>query len=235
MTTGIYTLSFTGTDKVYIGQSIDIENRYKSHCTALRCGKSTTKLQEAFNTYGLPSLTILLECSIDELDTNEELAIEIYNSAEGGFNTMYSSGHRSTLRGELAGNSKYTNELIIAVFMELVCSSKTHAAIEKEYGISRGALGDISRGASHKWLRDAYPDEYNILLDKVKTRRSESLTSKLGGAKTINKYPSVLSPDGQIYQVVLLRAFCREHNLNHGSFGTMLRSGKGSHKGWTIA
>lgn len=235
MTVGIYMLTFEGTDKVYIGQSIDIESRFKSHCTALRCGKSPTKLQSAFNEYGLPILTVLLECSKEELDDNEDLAIEIYNSAEAGLNTMHSSGHRSTLKGDLAGNSKYSNELVIAVFMELVYTNKTLSQIEHEYSISRGALADISRGSTHKWLKDEYPSEYDVLLAKVGTRRATSITAKLGGAKTINKYPNVLSPDGQIYQVVLLRAFCREHNLNHGPFGTMLRSGKGSHKGWTIA
>ena len=235
MTTGIYILRFNGTDSVYIGQSTNIELRYKSHCTSMRAGKSTTKLQDAYDTYGLPSIEVLLECLEEELDDNEDAAIEIFNSVKKGFNTMSSSGHRSALKGELAGNAKYSNKLIIAAFLELVYTNNTHIAIQNKYGISRGALSDISRGASHKWLKDEFPYEYDILESRKSGRRSASITNTLGGAKSLSKYPDVRSPDGTVYSVTLLRQFCREHNLNHGSFGTMLRSGKGSHKGWTIA
>ena len=51
MTTGIYQLVFKGTDKVYIGQSIDIEHRYKGHISCLQLGKGVSKLQNAYNIY----------------------------------------------------------------------------------------------------------------------------------------------------------------------------------------
>lgn len=233
MTIGIYKLNFKNTSKCYIGQSNNIELRYISHCTALKAGKASQKLQYAYNKYGIPTLEILLECSIEELDENEDLAIEIFNSVEDGFNTRYCSGHRTQLKGELAGNSKYSNELIINVFKELVFTNKTHKEIQETWGISRGAIADISRGSTHLWLKDVFPEEYAILEYKKKVRRTDSIRRSKGGAKS-GKYPLVISPEGIQYEVVHLRQFCREHNLTHGAFGEMLRGTKASYKGWKV-
>lgn len=234
MTIGIYKLVFTGTDAVYIGQSNNIELRYVSHCTSLRGGNASAKLQEAFDLYGLPTIEILIECTVDELDSLEEEAINIFDSTRKGLNTLSKFGHRSTLHGELCGNSKYSNELIIEVFMYLVTTDMKHSEIQEITGISRGALVDISSGVSHRWLEKEFPSEYAILLSKKLNRRKLSISKSKGGSKLLDKYPKVVSPGGVEYQVDILREFCRQHELNHGAFGQMLRGNVSQHKGWKI-
>ncbi len=234
MTTGIYKLKFNGTDKCYIGQSINIELRYRLHCTYLRTGKASHKLQQAFDKYGLPILEILLECDTSELDDNENAAIEVFDSVDNGFNTMSNSGHRSSLKGELTGNSKYSNELVEQVFFELVFSDKPHRHIQSEYGIGRGALSDISSCRSHVWLKDKYPAEYEILRSKIPDRKTKSIIKSRSGPALLPEYPKVVCPKGHIYKVEALREFCRLHGLNHGGFGQLLRGKIKQHKGWTL-
>jgi predicted XRE-type DNA-binding protein len=229
MTVGIYKLNFCGTNKVYIGQSIDIERRYISHKTSLKNQKSRKKLQQAYNEFGMPNLEILVECTVDELDSIEEEAIAIYDSVNNGFNAFKSFTNRQDLYGENAGNAKYSNDLIIEVFHYLVDNKLTHREIIEITGISRGALADVSSGASHSWLKNLYPAEYKLLLELKGTKRKVAKNIKTTG------YPQIISPDNIIYDIKpSLRGFCREHNLNHGSLGEVLRGHKKQYKGWKV-
>lgn len=232
MTTGIYILKFKGTDKVYVGQSTDIELRYRMHKTTLKNNKSSKKLQEAYDCYGMPVLEIIAECSIEELDILENQAIEIYDSVNNGFNTMSESGHRTILKGDMAGNSKYSNELVEEVFEYLVDNNLTHAEIIDITGISRGALADISSGISHKWLQEKYPAKYTKLIQlKGTTRKASKNNATTKGIV----YPKIMSPDGIVYNIESLRGFCKQHNLNHGALGEVLRGFRKQHKGWKVA
>ena len=75
MTCGIYKLNFNNTEKVYIGQSIDIESRFSKHKSALSRGVAAPKLQAAHTLYGIPNLEILTECAISELNSYEKETI----------------------------------------------------------------------------------------------------------------------------------------------------------------
>jgi predicted XRE-type DNA-binding protein len=180
----------------------------------------------------MPSLEVLDECALNELDACESEAIEIFDSVKNGFNTKETATHRSELFGELAGNSKYTNAQVQEVFMYLVDNVLTHREISEITGMSRGAVSDISSGTSHLWLNNIYPIEYAELLRlKGTIRRSNKMT-----AENKNKeYPLVVSPIGLVYAVQSLRGFCRQHNLNHGSFGEMLRGRRAVCSGWKLA
>jgi predicted GIY-YIG superfamily endonuclease len=232
MTIGIYILKFEGTNKVYIGQSVNIEGRYISHKTSLKCGNSPKKLQEAYNVFGTPSMEILVECTKDELNINEEEAIGIFNSANDGFNTMKSYGYSSELFGENCGNSKYTNEEVYKVFIYLIEHQElTHKDIMEKTGVSRGVISDISMCDGHKWLKEAFPDKYKTLEYLHENRRKLRRTAASRGIE----YPEVMSPEGNKYKIDSVRGFAREHGLNPNAFGRVLRGQNNSHKGWRLA
>jgi predicted GIY-YIG superfamily endonuclease len=67
MTSGIYKLKFEGTSKVYIGQSVNIEKRFKEHIRSLKNRTSAKKLLSGFDTFGHPSIVILEECKDKDL------------------------------------------------------------------------------------------------------------------------------------------------------------------------
>lgn len=84
---GIYKI-ISPTNRVYIGQSRNIRNRYKSHCRPLKGSK--TKLSRSFIKYGIENhqFEILELCDIGELDNKERHYFEVFNSIEDGLNII---------------------------------------------------------------------------------------------------------------------------------------------------
>lgn len=190
MTCGIYLLKFKGTDKVYVGQSLHIEKRFLEHLSSFRRGTSSTKLTSAYKEFGVPELLILLETSEEELFISEEEAIEIYNSVEKGFNTMCRSGGRlTTLVGEEAGGSLYSNHQITEVFFHLIDETNlySHKEIENITGVSISTIAQVSSSNTHLWLKDKYPEEYKIL-ERLLPTRKELKQSRKTSASTTAKY-----------------------------------------------
>lgn len=96
MTCGIYMIQNEVNHKIYVGQSLDVEHRWKVHKWSLNGNyHSSTHLQQAWDKYGENSFsfTLLLECEQSQLNTYEQYYIlELmtydrrvgYNSSYGG-------------------------------------------------------------------------------------------------------------------------------------------------------
>ena len=82
---GIYKIT-SPTGRVYIGQSIDIEKRFKIHQGLY--GTKSTKLERSFLKYGVENhkFKIIEECSYKDLNLKEEYWINYYNSIREGLN-----------------------------------------------------------------------------------------------------------------------------------------------------
>ena len=117
MAIGIYILIFTGTEKVYIGQSKNLELRLSQHKSLFKTGSASQKMQAAFNAYGFPTMEVLIECEESELDSLEYETIALYNSVDNGFNTRKSAGGGANLWGDLNGRAKYSNAQITDAFL----------------------------------------------------------------------------------------------------------------------
>lgn len=50
-----------------------------------------------------------------------------------------------------------------------------------------------------------------------------------------NKYPSLLSPDGKVYEVCGVPTFCKEHGLTKQLLYNVLNGKSKTHNGWTLA
>lgn len=89
---GIYKITNQNTDQCYIGQSVDVANRWKEHA---KCGLGIdtpvgNKLYAAMQQDGLSSFTfeLLEKCERNLLDEKEKQYIELYQAAEYGYNTL---------------------------------------------------------------------------------------------------------------------------------------------------
>ena len=91
---GIYKITNQLNGKVYIGQSVNIEQRWKRHKQEVKNGNKTYKLYNAIRKYGIEnfSFEVLEECLRDELNEKEIYYIKKYNS--------YCNGYNSTLGGQ---------------------------------------------------------------------------------------------------------------------------------------
>jgi len=231
MTIGIYCLEFNNTDKVYIGQSRNIERRYSTHINNMVNNIANGKLQEAYNQFGIPKLKILLECTLVELNTSEIEAINIFNSINNGFNTSEGGGSFPVLIGNKNPVTKYSEDSIINAFNYIIDNPNVSLTIiATELNIHRSTIKNLNNGTSHKWLKDRFPEKYAILENQRTFRQKASNSLKHRNKPTyITK-----SPEGIEYTVENITQFAQDHNLNRGAFGNMLRGNTKHHKGWKV-
>ena len=110
---GIYKITKISNGKSYIGQSNDIERRFKEH--QQKGTSSRIPLDIAIQKYGINAFTyeILEECSIDKLNEREQYWIKYYNTIKNGYNC--SAGGEQQSLGENNGRAKLTEKDIIQI------------------------------------------------------------------------------------------------------------------------
>lgn len=232
MASGIYLLRFTGTDKVYIGQSVNLASRKMDHFRNLKNGCSTKKLQEAYRIHGMPTFEVILEVPTDELDSCENEAIALWNSVNNGFNTLVEAKDAPTdgMPGETHWNAKYSNSDIILLVEYLVSQPhKSLSQVAKDLEMSYSVVKDVAGGRKHLWLREYNETLYKALLDSIGTR-SFGVSAKDRGIK----YPPIISPSGIVYYITNINKFAKEHNLNSGGLYKVLTGVNKSCKGYTL-
>lgn len=91
---GIYKITNEVNNKIYIGQSINIEKRVKEHFWKSECSKDrsyNSALHSAIRKYGKQNFSweIIEECTIDNIDDREKYYIKYYNSlTPNGYNIL---------------------------------------------------------------------------------------------------------------------------------------------------
>lgn len=95
MNSGIYEIKCNPTNKIYIGQSIDVDNRLKTHLNELKNNNHCNKeLQEDFNTYGSISFEfkIIASCEPEVLNCLEKYYIDKYSKLNKSYNAKAGGG-----------------------------------------------------------------------------------------------------------------------------------------------
>lgn len=225
-TIGIYKLNFTGTDKVYIGQSRTLEIRLNQHLSLFRSGNHTIKMQAAYSLYGKPTLEVLCECSVEELNEFENETIEIWDAVDNGFNSVYKAGEYASMYGEAHGHSVYSNIQILEVLEYIIDKKLTFSSISSITGVHITTIESISQGIGHKWLQKACPEKYELLLSMKgrRTRGELSPNSKYLNLKIIEVFNYLVDkPEIPIKQV---------STLTEVSYSTVKSIASGSSHSW---
>lgn len=224
MTIGIYKLTIN--NKVYIGQSVNIEERFANHKSLLKNSKHyNNKIQEAYNCDSNIVLEIIhITNNINELNALEIEYMQKYNSTISGLNIC--SGGVSG-RGLEHPSLKYTKEQIINVMYLLLNVDSSIKEISTTTGVSESTVRHISRREVHLWLEDMYPEETKKLLRMSKDRARNSSQRKT------YKFTKLKSPDGVIYEVFpSINAFGRMHGLDPNKVGQVMLGKRNTHKNW---
>lgn len=231
MTKGIYLLRFRGLDAVYVGQSLNIEERYSKHLYRLRNNKANHKLQQAYQTLGEPELSILHtleEASQDSLDELEQMGIEIFDAVDSGLNIRSKpSGGGEGLAGQYHANSKYSNDVVYKVFHMICDNSSSFKEISNTFNVNISLVRDISKGKAHRWLQKLYPEKYLEMLDLVNTREKNTYKDRHGVC------PQLVSPQGELVTIHNIAEFSKKHCLNKSHISGVISGKRKSHLGWT--
>ena len=70
MAAGIYIYTFASGAQ-YVGQAINIEDRWEQHKRKMQSGKHTKLVQAEFNRYGFPHFEVIIYCHPHFLDAME--------------------------------------------------------------------------------------------------------------------------------------------------------------------
>lgn len=144
--TGIYKITNKINGKIYIGQSVNIERRWRDHKKA----NADYPIHKAFKKYGIENFDfeVLEECPIRELNQKEQKYIIHFNSlVPNGYNIIFGSIHQIKLTPDRI------NE-IIEMLKETLLNSEDIGEI---FGVSGRTVRAINSGESWKSDNYTYP------------------------------------------------------------------------------
>ena len=142
---GIYKFQNKINQKVYIGQSINIEKRYNAHINRVKNKKSNqynSVLHQAIRKYGIQNFTfeVIQECSVKDLDEREKYWIQYYDSFNNGYNcTSGGTNQREATK-------KFDQNFIKIIQQLLIKNQLSYQEIHKQYNISLGMISEINTG-----------------------------------------------------------------------------------------
>lgn len=219
---GIYSLYWEIPDKIYIGQSSNITYRYEQHKYKFIKGTANYKMQEMYNLYGFPTLNVLEQCSVAELDVLEVHWINEFNSINEGLNIA--KGGKCAV-GTLNFSSTYSKFKLLKVFSRLYLTNNSCLDISKEMGVHIGTVSAIVQGIRHVWLEEEYPDEYSRMVERRMYIPKRS------------KYPSLIDSKGVIHNILNIKEFCesnKELAIRQDRLGQVLSGKINMHKGFKL-
>ena len=163
---GIYKFENKINGKIYIGQSINIEKRYKEHFYAHTNPNDkgyNTKFYRALRKYGSENFTFeIIEKDIEDLNSREEYWVQYYNSYKAGYNSNL-GGDKVTENNENHPNAKLKNLQILEIKQYLLETRISQYELAKRYGLTQSEISQINTG--HKWGNLGYY-EYPIRKDE---------------------------------------------------------------------
>lgn len=220
-TVGIYKLEWPS-GKYYIGQSIDLNNRFKYHLADMIKGNHFNyKIQNQYNKEGVPTFNIVKYCDIDTLDIEE---INLINLKDMNILNILPGGGK--MFGENSARAIYTDSNIEQAFLLLVNSSLTRKQISKETNIDISTIYDISagRGRGKDFLPLKYPDMYTKLLNNKANNTKGKNTIKLtNGIINIELITGEYS------------TFCRNNNIHPSNLSKVISGVRKHTMGWRLA
>lgn len=171
---GIYKIINKVNNKIYIGQSIDIQERWYGHLSDAFCSEEKwqankrheqTYFHKALRKYGKDAfvLEILEECLSEELNEKEKYWIKYYHSNDKniGYNMTLGGDGYSCGSGENAPGAKLTQEqcnLIKNKLKERWTSAQIQELIP---GVSAVTISDINYGKTWFDPQETYPISIN--------------------------------------------------------------------------
>lgn len=140
--TGIYKITNTINNKIYIGQSVRIKDRWNEHCNPSPNKHSI--ISQAIKKYGKENFTfeVIEECSQDQLDEREVFWIKYYNSFEDGYNLTRGGSHGFYYDIEAIYQEYLKINNIAQTAKKIGCSANTVRKVLHSKGIFGSELQD---------------------------------------------------------------------------------------------
>ena len=168
-TCGIYRIAF-GNGKSYIGQSVEMEYRFREHYRASHPEKYAHKNRRDINLpvhkamakyeHNLGYFFEVLEtCPKEELDDREKYWIQYFHSSiyENGYNIGEGGQNKVGAKGEFHSQAKLTLQQVNEIKNQIVERKTTFREIAKKYNVSPSTITMINKGQIWVDNNNSYP------------------------------------------------------------------------------
>lgn len=182
---GIYKITNIITQQNYIGQSIDIKQRWCKEKQSAFNPKSPAynyPLSNAFRQYGLNNFTfdVVEECDKKDLDTKEIFYIKKYDGYTKGYN-QNAGGHA---RNKSGPKPKLTRVSALQIIQILKTTTNSCKEIGQIFNVSGSTIESINNGKIWRQENEIYP--IRIRKTKIVPKRKSTLNKKRTPPKTTN-------------------------------------------------
>lgn len=169
---GIYKITNLINNKVYIGQSTNIKERWKAHRSRpfqKNSEQYNSLLYRSIRKYGLEnfSFEIIEECDKRFLDEREIYWIAYYSS------NNFENGYNLTKGGDSATYSKLTEKQVEEIIKLLQNTAISQEEIAKQYQVTQRTISGINIGQCWKKEKTIYPLRDNSTCIKSKIQLAE--------------------------------------------------------------
>ena len=156
----IYIIKNDINTKVYIGQSLDAKERFKSHC---KKNYDNSLIDKAIQKYGKEHFWFeILESQIENYNEREKYWIKYYNSLKPfGYNILTGGEEPPTYYGDEHPNIKISDDDVLKLKIDLAETDIPLSQLAKKYNISKRQVLRINQGISRAALDEKYPIRKN--------------------------------------------------------------------------
>lgn len=190
---GIYKIENLINGKLYVGQSTNIQERYKSHIRSSKNPKSrdyNSALHCAFRKYGISNfkITILEICNKELLNEREIFWINQLNTFNEGYNETL-GGDKRSCEGDNHPNKKLTSKDVIDIRNRYA----NHERKKVVFNLYKNKIG--KRGFHKIWIGETWknimmdvytPENINFHKHNSGNRGEENGRTKLSNVDVIN-------------------------------------------------
>lgn len=229
---GVYLITCTTNNKIYIGSSVNITRRWHWHKTALRRRKHhSVLLQRAWNKYGEECFTfsVLEKCKPSECLKREQVWLDALCACDPsrGYNTArntsaptkgraISAEHRAKIGAAHKGMKRPPEH------------GRKISEARKGKPLSEEHRAKLS--AAHKGKKQS--PELIAKRTRSTPARKQSVERVERRSDVHRKHYIVTSPEGVETQIFGLYRFCRDHGLQGALMSKVARGERTHHKGW---
>lgn len=171
---GIYKITNQISGKVYIGQSIDIERRWRHHRGSYAITDNRNELYQDMIIYGKDnfSFEVIKECSADELNYWEKYYIRFYDSFNNGYNM--------TIGGMGIVHPVKLSDLQVDEIITLLRDSEiSQKEIALRFDVGQDTISEINHGKTRRRDNISYPIRVNWGKRKLNQEKSKTPKRKV--------------------------------------------------------
>ena len=157
MIKAIYKITNLINNKIYIGQTVHPNKRWKEHQQRAKTHYDNYPIHLAINKYGAKNFSFEILEWTEQYDDEEARLIKEYNSISPNGYNLIEGGHSPIMLGEGHPRNTISNQNVLNIIQALKENKLSDRELALQYDVSDKIISDINHGYSHKQENETYP------------------------------------------------------------------------------